>query len=226
MYKWDKKSLFSSVDFNKIHSIVEDYIKMTTDKDTMKEIESEIASKYSDSRELKDDVYCHALAIASGETPDDRKLTDRKMARSGFMAKLRYDEKIKYMGPDHTKKCLKALKNIKDETSMCISSMQNTFVNPGFEKLLAETEKESKLREDNTDSRKYKYYRLRYDVLSAAQEAANDVYRMKITLMKSYAKECYASLKALDSYKSDKSENVNESISLTSNEIKGYTLHA
>ena len=223
VYKWDKSLLFSGINFTSIHNLAEKYVKSTTDKDTMKEIESEIASKYDNIAEMKNDIYCHALAIASNGNPDDRKFTDKTLARSAFMSKFKYDERTKYMDLDRTNKCLKDLKNMKSETNSCISSMRNTFINPDFERLLRDTEREARSREDKNESRKYKYYRLRFEVLSSLQDACDDIYRIKISLMKEYARECYNSLKALDGFTNN---STNESIDMINDNIIGNTLHA
>lgn len=222
VYTWNKEELFKAVNFNEIHALAEKYVKSTTDKSGMKDIESDIASKYDNVTELKNDIYCHALAIAIGGNPGDDKFTDKEKANAAFLAKIKYNESTKYMNSDRTNKYLKELKNIKTNSNSCISSMRNSFINHDFDRLQKDAQRELKARDDNQDSRKYKYYRLRFDALSAIQEASNNIYRMKISLMKDYARELYNSLKALDSYESKVTD---ESVILNDTEIRGYTLH-
>lgn len=224
-HKWNTDLLFEPVNFSYIQEIADRYVAPTDSKDKMKEIESEIASKYNGTNgyvTLKDDVYSHALALAIGGSGDDRIMSDKNLAKAAFIAKITNKEKTVNMNNERTGKYLKKLKTVKNDTQKSITVMRQSFVNPAFNRLLKDAQREANSRSDKTDSTKYKYYRLRFEVLSAVQNACDDIYKIKVQLMVQYAREMYNSLKALKSYKNT---STNESIDSNTMEYVGYTLH-
>ena len=221
-HKWDRDELFKVLPISNIESIADKYIKVTTDKDKMKDYIDEFTNKYNSVTEAADDVYVHALATAIGGNPDDRVMTDKSMAKDAFIVKLMGKEKDIYMDAQNTAKFLKELKKVKSSTSTFISSMRNNSVNNKFTELIKDAKKEMNDREEKPESKKYQYFNIRFHVLTAVQNAINDAYKIKCQLMKQYANELYNACKKLDSFKEETS---NESVSLDNGYIGG-TLHA
>ena len=91
-----------------------------------------------------------------------------------------------------------------------------------FTELNKDARKEMNDREDKTEGTKYRYFNIRFNILTAVQNAINDAYKIKCQLMKQYVNELYSSCKKLDSFKEETS---NESVNLDNSYIGG-TLHA
>lgn len=222
-HKWDKNELFKTLSIREIESVADSYIGITSDKDKMKEYVEEFRTKYNNVTEAANDVYSHALAKAAGGNPDGRTMTDKELAKQAFYTKLMGTEKDIYMDSKTTINFIKELKSVKTDSSKFISSMRNNSVNNKFTELIKDAQKEMNSREDKPDSTKYQYFNIRFNVLTAVQNAINDAYKIKSQLIKQYTKELYAACKQLDSFKESTSH---ESIDMNSNNYIGETLHA
>lgn len=224
IHKWNTDDLFEPIPVNKVEAIADDYISITSDKDTMKEYIEEFINKYKNVSEVSDDVYTHALAVAAGGNPDDRKFTDKEMAKEACMVKLMGKEKDIVLDAKLIANYVTKLKKIKTDTSRCISSMRSDAINNKFTQLIKDAKSEMNARENKPDSTKYQYFNIRFHVLTAIQNAINDAYKIKCSLMTKYAKELYNACKTLDTYKV---ESNNESIDFeSSTNYIGGTLHA
>lgn len=224
IHKWNTDDLFEPIPVNKVEAIADDYISITSDKDTMKEYIEEFINKYKNVSEVSDDVYTHALAVAAGGNPDDRKFTDKEMAKEAYMVKLMGKEKDIVLDAKLIASYVTKLKKIKTDTSRCISSMRSDAINNKFTQLIKDAKSEMNARENKPDSTKYQYFNIRFHVLTAIQNAINDAYKIKCSLMTKYAKELYNACKTLDTYKV---ESNNESIDFeSSTNYIGGTLHA
>lgn len=222
---WDSGFIYSLINLKAMQAEADKIVPNTSSKSEMEKIESDIAEKYENSKEMILDVYTHALSAGINGSPDSRKFTDQKMALSAVKAKMVSDSKTRYMDSDYTKKCIDILSTIKSDTSKCLAHIRASLLDPNFEQLLKNLDNAMKERADKENSTKYKYYRLRYEALTSAQNAANDLYRLKCTAMREYSNEIYNSLKKLDSFK-DK-ENTNESVDMNPTLINNaVTLHA
>lgn len=222
-HKWDKNELFKTLSISEIESVADSYIGITSDKDRMKEYVEDFRSKYNNVTEAANDIYCHALAKASGGNPDGRTMTNKELAKQAFYIKLMGAEKDIYMDSKTTISFMKDLKSVKSDSSKFISSMRNDSVNNKFNELIKDAQKEMNKREDKPDSTKYQYFNIRFNVLTAVQNAINDAYKIKCQLINQYIKELYNACKKLDSFKESSS---NESIDINSNNYIGDTLHA
>ena len=149
-------------------------------------------------------------------------MTDKEMAKNAFMVKLMGKEKDIYMDPKTTSEFIRELKKVKTSTSSFISSMRNNSVNNKFTELIKDAKKGMDNKSDKPEGTKYRYFNIRFNILTAVQNAINDAYKIKCQLMKQYANELYTACKKLDSFKEEIS---NESITLDNNYI-GTTLHA
>ena len=221
-HKWDKELLFTKLPIGEIESVADSYIKVTNNKDKMKDYIDEFINKYNSVTEVADDVYVHALATAIGGNPDDRVNTNKALAKESFIVKIMGKDKDVYMDTKTTSEFVKELKKVKTSTSTFISSMRNNSVNNKFTELIKDARNEMHDRENKPDSTKYQYFNIRFHVLTAVQNAINDAYKIKCQLMKQYAKELYSACKKLDSFKQESS---NESIDFTLNDNYAYTLH-
>ena len=188
----------------------------------MKEYVDYFKDKYGSVSEVASDVYVHALATAIGGNPDDRSSTNKKLAIEAFNVKIAGKEKDIYMDAETTSNYISELKKVKTSTSSFISAMRSNSVNNKFTELIKDTKREMNNREEKPDTIKYQYFNIRFNVLTAVQNAINDAYKIKCQLMKQYAKELYSACKKLDSFKEEAS---NESVSFDLNVNYGYTLH-
>lgn len=223
-HKWDKEEIYKVLPIQKIEEVADNYIKITSDKDKMKEYVEEFRNKYENITEVANDVYVHALATAVDGNVDSRIMSDKSLAKEAFITKLRGTEKDIYMESKTTINFIKDLKNSKISSSKFISSMRNNSVNNKFTELIKDANKEMHDRENKPDSTKYQYFNIRFNVLTAVQNAINDAYKIKCQLMKEYTKEMYIACKKLDSFKEESS---NESIDFTlANNYIYETLHA
>ena len=223
-HKWNKEDLFNTLPISSIESVADSYIKLTNNKDKMLDYIAEFKSKYDTVKDAADDVYVHALATAIGGNPDDRINTNKKMAIDAFTVKLMGDEKDIYMDSKTTSKLIGELKKVKTSSSKFAASMRSNSVNSKFTELIKDAKKEMTNRENKPDSTKYQYFNIRFNVLTAVQNAINDAYKIKCHLMTRYTKELYNACKTLDSFKEESS---NESINFNINDnYIEKTLHA
>ena len=146
------------------------------------------------------------------------------MAKEAYMVKLMGKEKDIVLDAKLIANYVTKLKKIKTDTSRCISSMRSDAINNKFTQLIKDAKSEMNARENKPDSTKYQYFNIRFHVLTAIQNAINDAYKIKCSLMTKYAKELYNACKTLDTYKV---ESNNESIDFeSSTNYIGGTLHA
>ena len=222
--KWNRDLIMEPINFNKIHSIADDFVKKTTDKDKMEKILEKVTSKYENLNDLYVDVYCKAIDEAV-DGLSNKHLVSKETAREAFKLKMTSSKEIIYMNEKQTAKNISNLSTITRDTSKAISSMRSTLENNEFSDMLEETKAlMNKKEESNPDGKKCRYYRCRFGVLTAIQEACNDIYKIKVNLMKEYARDLYNQLKTLDSYK-EEVNNESVDINTINRPIIGMTLH-
>ena len=215
--KYNKDILFEEVNFRNIQSILDDFVPHTTNKDKMEEIISNIGSKYDSDKELSADVYAHALGMAVKSDDDekkDEKIIDKSIAEKAFKAKYIKGEKSLILDEDKVREFLDILKSAKSKTSKIITTMKSSLINPEFETLKKEIDRQMLKNEEDGKTTKYHYYRLRFTAASSIQTACNDIYRFKLSILRNYYRDIYNALKKLDT--KDENDSTNESVDLNS----------
>lgn len=214
--------LMKSINFGDMYNVVDDCIKDVDSKDEMKKIVDKITSKYPTSAEFSNACYCKAFEeLVSSQDIKVGKFTDRKLLMSTYKAKLVSNEYTKHMKSKRTSEYIMNLKNFKSRASQVLSTTRHT-INPEFERLRRNLDKEMRSVDDNSKIKSI-YYKLRYTAMAGVQEAVNAALKIKVDVMTQYAKEMYRSLDKLLDYKE---ESMNESVVIDNNEYVNYTLHA
>lgn len=200
-YDWKRENIFQMTDFSRLHEYASTIIgKATTVEDMEKKLQI-----YENNKFTSDDVYNYIISKCCGVSIGNIK-GDKSEIHDKIISKLRGKEINIEVTSDKVNQCLKDLKSIKSHVIRYANRSRLSIMNPQFDIMLKDAERELNENRSDTDNIKYKYFRVRYDVFSKAQQVAFDIYHIKIRLIKDYAESCKAICKAYVS------EPINESI--------------
>lgn len=198
---WDQSKLFSFDEFAKLHQIASTILGNATKTSDMKDKLSEYDSRNWD----RQDIYNYVLSKCTGIHVKGNKTK----ALDKVVDSIRGDVKEINLTRSKVNEMIKGLKNIKSQVLSVSSNSRLAMVNPEFDAMLTDAKRERDKYSDDTDSARYRYYRERYTVLSTAQEAAFDIYYIKIKMLSEYTHDIKNSLKGyLRGYTHDLNESV------------------
>lgn len=182
-YEFDRTKLFQNTDFSRLHEYAATIIGNAT---TTENMEHKL-NDYLDRKFTADDIYSYIISKCCGVHISGN---DRTTIKHKVIEKIKGEIKTVTVDNNSVHQSLNDLRSVRTNVMRYASASKTNILNPEFDKILANIKKELDAERQDTDNIRYKYYRARYDVFSKAQQAAFDIYQIKIKCIKDYADQC------------------------------------
>lgn len=182
-YNYDRVKLYQDTDYSRLHEYAASIIGNAT---TTEDMERKL-KEYEDRDFDAASIYSYIMTKCCGVhvSGNDKTMVKTKIINNirGNIANIKVDTTT-------VNQALTDLRNVKLNVGKYSKSSRNTILNPEFDKILKNIKEELNANRDDKDNIRYKYYRARYEVFSKAQQAAFDIFQIKISCIKEHANQC------------------------------------
>lgn len=182
-YEFDRTKLFQNTDFSRLHEYAATIIGNAT---TTEDMERKL-NDYIDRKFTADDIYSYIISKCCGVHVSGN---DKTAIKHKVIEKIKGETKTITVDNESVRQSLNDLRSVRTNVMRYASASKTNILNPEFDRILESIKKELDAERQDTDNIRYKYYRARYDVFSKAQQAAFDIYQIKIRCIKDHADQC------------------------------------